>query len=94
MLQASWVPLSWHFLKRQLRKTDFPELDWLKGLKKMTDLSFIFETSFLHLCLDMLRGELLLSLQIICPFSCCLEIRTLLSVSLLPPAVSVETVVG
>lgn len=44
--------------------------------------------------MNMLRHELLFSLQIICPFSCCSEIRMLLSVALLPPAVSVEAVVG
>lgn len=55
----------------------------------MTDLSFIFETSFLHLRMNMLRGQLLFSLQIICPFSCCSELHTLQSVALLPRAVTV-----
>lgn len=87
MPQASWLPL-WHLLKRHIRQTDFPELDWVKGLK-MTDLSFIFETSFLHFRTNMLRGQLLFSLQIICPFSCCSELRALQSVSLLRPAVTV-----
>lgn len=88
LIQCSSGRLAAHvvFFKRLIRKTDFPELDAVKDLIKVTDLSLIFETSFLHLCMNMFRGELLFSLQIICPFSCCSDICTFLFVLLEKPA--------